>query len=304
MLIMTNDNTQINLPKRITEYYNKLTIKLHNTAASIGFIKKALCAHITPKFGQIKGQFVKDEEKHQVERRLMLNHISKHAKCLKEITKEHHEISGKSIIITGRLIFKCLLNKIIWTSKCKRMNSFITKNKKLDRLITCNPSITPDYNIPIINLSIIYLNVKELNQLKMGRDYSFLDKNKHVKKNIAASTENVVEAVVKGLESKKREDFHELLRAYTDIFSKNLYFSMDQTYSNLKHLIKDESIDVIPRDKDSAIVIMDKNDYVKKMKEMIDKRIEEGVYAKSEEKILQNLKWFQDFLCRDFNKYE
>ena len=95
MLIMTNDNTQINLPKRITEYYNKLTIKLHNTAASIGFIKKALCAHITPKFAQIKGQFVKDEEKHQVERRLMLNHISKHAKCLKEMTKEHHEISGK-----------------------------------------------------------------------------------------------------------------------------------------------------------------------------------------------------------------
>ena len=56
----------------------------------------------------------------------------------------------------------------------------------------------------------------------MGRDYSFVDKNKHVKKNIAASTENVVEAVPKGLDSEKREDFHELLRAYTDIFSKNL----------------------------------------------------------------------------------
>ena len=104
MLIMANDNTQINLPKRTTEYYNKLywlTIKLHNTAASIGFIKKALCTHITPKFAQIKGQFVNDEEKHQVERRLMLSHISKHAKCLKEMTKEHHEISGKSMTITG-----------------------------------------------------------------------------------------------------------------------------------------------------------------------------------------------------------
>ena len=49
---------------------------------------------------------------------------------------------------------------------------------------------------------------------------------------------------------------------------------------------------------------MDKNDYVKKMKEMIDKRIEEGVYAKSEDNILRNLKRFQDFLCRDLNKYE
>ena len=39
---------------------------------------------------------------------------------------------------------------------------------------------------------------------------------------------------------------------------------MDYTYKNLKRLIKDENIVVIPGDIDSAIVIMDKNDYVKK----------------------------------------
>ena len=83
--------------------------------------------------------------------------------------------------------------------------------------------------------------------------------------------ENVAKAVNKDLDNEKREDFHELLRAYTDILSKKLYFSTDYTYNNLKHLIKDESIVVIPGDKDSAIVIMDKNDYVKKMQEMIDK---------------------------------
>ena len=61
---MANENTPLNFPKRIAEYYNKLywlTIKLHNTAASIGFIKKALYAHVTPKFAQIKGQFVNAE---------------------------------------------------------------------------------------------------------------------------------------------------------------------------------------------------------------------------------------------------
>ena len=83
--------------------------------------------------------------------------------------------------------------------------------------------------------------------------------------------ENVAKAVNKDLDNEKREDFHELLRAYTDILSKKLYFSTDYTYNNLKHLIKDESIVVIPGDKDSAIVIMDKNDYAKKMQEMIDK---------------------------------
>ena len=140
------------------------------------------------------------------------------------------------------------------------MDSFIIKNKKLDRLITYSPSITPDYNMPIINLSTINLNQKELNQLKMGLDYSFIDKNKHVKKNIATSMENVAEAVDKDLDNEQREDFHELLPAYTDILSKNLYFSTDYTCNKLKRLIKDESIVVIPGDKDSAIVTMDKND--------------------------------------------
>ena len=41
-------------------------------------------------------------------------------------------------------------------------------------------------------------------------------------------------------------------------------FSTDYTYNNLKPLIKDKSVVEIPGDKDSAIVIMDKNDYVKR----------------------------------------
>ena len=84
----------------------------------------------------------------------------------------------------------------------------------------------------------------------MGLDYSFIDKNKHVKKNIAASMENVAEAVDKDLDNEKREDFHKLLQAYTDILSKNLYFSTDCAHNNLKCLIKEESIVVIPGDKD------------------------------------------------------
>ena len=78
-----------------------------------GFVKKALYANVTPKPAQIKEQFVDDEEKHQAERRLTLNHVSKHAKCLKKTPKEHHEISGKLLTITRRLILKLLLNKII-----------------------------------------------------------------------------------------------------------------------------------------------------------------------------------------------
>ena len=137
MLIMANENTQINLPKRVAEYCNKLywlTINLNKTDASIGFLKKALYAHVTRKFSQIKGQFVTDEEKHQGERRMMLSHVSKYAKCLKETTKEQDEVSEKIITIRGRLILKCLQNKIICTSKCNRMESYITKDKKTEQI--------------------------------------------------------------------------------------------------------------------------------------------------------------------------
>ena len=107
-------------------------------------MKKALNALVTPTFAQIKVQFVNSEEKNRAEMRLTLNYVSKHAKCLKETTKKPHKILGKSMTIKERSIFKYLLNKIMCTSKRKRMDSCITKSKKLDRLITYIPSITPD----------------------------------------------------------------------------------------------------------------------------------------------------------------
>ena len=49
------------LPKSITELYRELknkTSKLHRIVESIGFIKKALHYEFTPKFAQVKGNFM------------------------------------------------------------------------------------------------------------------------------------------------------------------------------------------------------------------------------------------------------
>ena len=53
--------------------------------------------------------------------------------------------------ITGRFTFKCLQNKVICKPKRKRMDSFIAKNKNLDRLITYSPSITLDSHNQLVN---------------------------------------------------------------------------------------------------------------------------------------------------------
>ena len=73
----------------------------------------------------------------------------------------------------------------------------------------------------------------------------------------------VVEPVDEYVDNEKREHFHELMRSYTDIFSKN--FSTDYIYSNLKRLIKDENTTTVAGDKGSSILIMNKNDYVRKI---------------------------------------
>ena len=56
------------------------------------------------------------------------------------------------------------------------------------------------------------------------KKYGSVDKNKYFKKNIAESMKSFAEVVEKGLNSKKREGFHELRRAYTDILSKKSYY--------------------------------------------------------------------------------
>ena len=57
-------------------------------------------------------------------------------------------------------------------------------------------------------------------QFKLGLEYSFIDKNKYIEKNLATNFESLADKVTENLENCKRDDFHELLRAYVDIFTK------------------------------------------------------------------------------------
>ena len=58
----------------------------------------------------------------------------------------------------------------------------------------------------------------------------------------------------------KLEEFHEFLRGYTDIFTKNVLNTKDYTYHSLKNIINDKDIVVLKGDKDSSILIMDRGD--------------------------------------------
>ena len=65
------------LPKRIAvkkKDLNNVTSKIYKTAASIGFIKKALCHEVTPTFAQVQDNFINKNNKYK-EKKVYFYHI-------------------------------------------------------------------------------------------------------------------------------------------------------------------------------------------------------------------------------------
>ena len=66
-----------------------------------------------------------------------------------------------------------------------------------------NKSSESNYSLQLINFSYIELTSEETNPFKLGLEYSFFDKNKHIKKNLAANFESLVDKITDNLENCK-----------------------------------------------------------------------------------------------------
>ena len=177
---------------RIAEIYNKLyntTSKLHKSASSIGFIKKALHHKVTPKFAQISSQFINKQHQIDAEQKLMLSHFNRHVLILKELTRKLSQLENDLLEQVCQVRYKILKKRLLNILYRERLESFKTKNRKLVKMIAkqddCYKSST--YSTPLINLSSIELTSDEINQFKLGLYYSFVDKNKNIKKHLAAT---------------------------------------------------------------------------------------------------------------------
>ena len=111
-------------------------------------------------------------------------------------------------------------------------------------------------------------------------DYCFVDKNKDVRRFLAANMESLADNAKGNIDHKNLEHFHEFLRGYTDIFTNNIYATKDYTYHNLRGMIQNKDSAVAKGDQDSGVVIMKKSDYVTKLDTMIDGVIMKGTYWK------------------------
>ena len=130
-------------------------------------------------------------------------------------------------------------------------------------------------------------------------------KIKASKKHLAANFESLADKITDNLDSHKREDFQEFLKAYVDIFTKIVFATTDYTYKHLKRIIKDPNLVVVSGDKESCVVIMNKSDYQNKVQQMINDWIRDGIYKVTADNTLDDLKTFKSFLYRNFyGKYE
>ena len=250
-------------PRRVAVDFNnviRVTSKVQKRAASIDFVKKVLYQEVTPTFALVKGQFKKERDKWKCEQKVMLSHLQDQKNTLKSFIKEYNTLLIYMINNYGKTFCNIITNRIMNRLRESRKLSLKTKNKKPRRLIELKQPPPQHNQVPLVNLTKYVLSTVERLQLELGLEYSFISKSKNQRKFLAANLESICQRVDKNIDQGQKQEFHELRRGYTDIFIKNVNNTKDDTYNNLKALIKNKNLCVLSGDKDSCVIIMNKQD--------------------------------------------
>ena len=65
------------------------------------------------------------------------------------------------------------------------------------------------------------------------------------------------------------DEFHVFLREYTDVLTKIITNTKRHTCNNLKRLIKNKNLLVLPGDEGSCVIIMNQQDCIQKLEDML-----------------------------------
>ena len=263
----------------VATYLKETRSKLPRSSSNVAFTKKVLYNNITPIFAKIKRQFLNGNTKSNAEKGLVRGHVNKRYNDIRLLIFDYCELKEKLQLLVGNTFTSILLKSIEKSLHKKRSESFKTKNKKLANLMKNKKDDTfTNYSVPIINISSYTLNDSEYNQLKFGLNHCFINKDKHIKKDIATNMESLAYSASKQVDPSQLENFHEFLRGYTDIFLKNVLCTNDETYKKLKKIIRKSDIVILRGDKDSSVLIMNRSDYIEKLEGMIEKGVKKGTY--------------------------
>ena len=125
------------LPGRIAITVKELkstTSKLQKTGSSIGFIENTLYHQITPKFANVKGQFLHTADKWKAEKSILLSHLKTHKKSVKNLSICYDELLEKLKSKIGELLSNFIvvhLNNVLRYINTQQLS---IKNEKLFHL--------------------------------------------------------------------------------------------------------------------------------------------------------------------------
>ena len=303
---MANKQFIYRLPRHVAKTYYELrnkTYKLQRTASSIGFINKALSNNVTPTFAKVTGNMSSEHARKKDEKVNMRIQQNEHHRTIRETIIQQQTIQEKIRAHYGYKMFK-LINHLVTSSlRSENIKQLQTKNKKLFHLTKKHNNVHHvKHSIPILNLSSEDIDTTSLK--KTGLDYSFIDKNKFIKREITVEMETLSNTINKNVRPEEKEILHEFLRASTNNFTHNVYQTKDKTFKSLSKLRDNDNIVLLAGDKDSSIVIIDKTEYTNNIDNMINDGIDNLKYTRTEDATLTNLHNFQQFLYRNFKTHE
>ena len=134
---------------------------------------------------------------------------------------------------------------------------------------------------------MIYLQSVDISPLEHSLKQCFVDKNKHIKKDIDVEFETLCSSNNKDISSDDKENLHELLSPATNTFTQNIYRTIDNTYKVLKPLKRNKDIVLLSGDKESSVAILDKSSvsilvkasYKEKINRLVNDGISKGIYV-------------------------
>ena len=103
--------------------------KQHQATSSIGFIRKSLHNHITPKFALVKGQFVNQEDRTLVEQQIMATHMMQYIDKLK-VSDICHTLEKELTSYSGPPFAKIVLKRARNQQRKERVSSLSSKTAK------------------------------------------------------------------------------------------------------------------------------------------------------------------------------
>ena len=154
------------------------------------------------------------------------------------------------------------------------MLSLKTKTKNLRRLIELKQPPPQHNQIPIVNLTkYVFLSTVERSQLELGFEYSFINKSKNQRKFLAANLESICQRVDKILTRVWKRNFMSSLED-TQIFLSRIWSYLQW----FKRINQDTNQCILSGDKDSCVIIMNKQDYIQKLNDIINEGMKRGTY--------------------------